>query len=166
MIAIACIDNNWAIGKDNHLLFRIPEDMALFKILTMKGIVVMGMNTWKSMSCEPLPGRINLVVTSSDNKDDEENKIYFTSFDKVIEKIDELKDKYNKTDTNVFLIGGGQLYESLIDECSKAIISHVSESVKDTDTFFPNLNRKDNWKLSDIRINHCSFSVLLYEKIY
>ena len=66
MIAIVCVDRNWAIGRDNDLLFHISADLKRFKALTTGGTVVMGKNTLLSLpGGRPLPNRRNLVVSTT-----------------------------------------------------------------------------------------------------
>lgn len=64
MKAIVCVDNNWAIGNQNNLLFNIKEDMARFKDITMGKTIVYGRKTLESFpGMKPLPGRKNIVMT-------------------------------------------------------------------------------------------------------
>ena len=68
MKAIVCVDNNWAIGNQNNLLFNIKEDMARFKDITMGKTIVYGRKTLESFpGMKPLPGRKNIVMTRNFN---------------------------------------------------------------------------------------------------
>lgn len=68
MKAIVCVDNNWAIGNQNNLLFNIKEDMARFKDITMGKTIVYGRKTLESFpGMKPLPGRKNIVMTRDFN---------------------------------------------------------------------------------------------------
>ena len=64
--AIVAVDNKWGIGKKNKLLANIPEDMKFFKEMTTGSVVIMGMNTFKSMNYKPLPNRQNIVICRTD----------------------------------------------------------------------------------------------------
>ena len=66
MTAIVCVDKNWAIGRENRLLFRISADLKHFRALTTGKTVVMGKNTLLSLpGGRPLPNRRNLVVSTT-----------------------------------------------------------------------------------------------------
>ena len=90
MIAIACVDENWGIGKSGDLLFHIKKDMESFKRLTENGIVIMGRRTWESLPKKPLPNRINIVVTSDDTFNNTENT-YFVRIEDVMNLIGRLQ---------------------------------------------------------------------------
>ena len=60
---IVAVSDDWGIGKDNELLWHIPEDLRRFKRLTMGKSVIMGKKTWESLPRRPLPGRKNIVLT-------------------------------------------------------------------------------------------------------
>ena len=68
-IIIAAIDNNNGIGKDNKLLYRLPDDLKRFKKITTGNIVIMGRNTYDSIG-KALPNRENIVITSKDIDDE------------------------------------------------------------------------------------------------
>lgn len=73
MNAIACVDLNWGLGKDNKLLYRIPEDMEFFKGKTKGKVVIYGNSTLKSFPLgRPLKDRINIVITSNRDNISEE----------------------------------------------------------------------------------------------
>ena len=65
MKAIVCVDKNWGIGKNNNLLFNLPEDMKRFREETKNKVVIMGLNTFKSLPNGPLKNRINIVLDSA-----------------------------------------------------------------------------------------------------
>lgn len=145
MIAVVCTDDNWAIGRSGDLLFHIKEDMKEFKKMTINGIVVMGRKTWESLPIKPLPNRVNLIVTSEDKKNDPENDIYYCKIEDVMSTIKFLQSDYDISDYKTFLIGGGQLYKTLINKCSTAVITRVHTIVPDADTYFPNLDKSHSW---------------------
>ena len=60
---IVAVSDDWGIGKENELLWHIPEDLKRFKRLTMGKCVIMGKRTWESLPRKPLPGRKNIVLT-------------------------------------------------------------------------------------------------------
>ena len=141
MNLIAAVDNNWAIGKHNHLLVRIPMDKKFFRETTTGKVVVMGRKTLESFpDGRPLKMRTNIVLTHNpDYKVD--NAIVVHSLDELHQ---ELK-KYNSED--IYVIGGEKIYEELLDECDVAHITKINYSY-DADAYFPNLDERPEWKIT------------------
>lgn len=132
---ICAISLNRAIGKNNKLLFDIPEDLEHFKNITEGHPVIMGLNTYYSIG-RPLPKRTNIVV--SKDKIEIENCLVFTSLDEAIAKAKELDD------TEVFVIGGGSIYAQTIDKADKLYLTIVDEVIEDADTYFPDYSEFKN----------------------
>ena len=144
MIAIACVDENWGIGKCGELLFHIKKDMESFKRLTENGIVIMGRRTWESLPKKPLPNRINVIVTSDDSCISTENT-YFTRIEDVMNLVGRLQKETGIGEFKTFLIGGEKLYNTLLNKCSVALITKVHSVDINADTFFPNLDKSSYW---------------------
>ena len=94
MKMIAACDNNYGIGYQNKLLFRIPEDMKNFSNITKNNVVVMGRKTYESMDCKPLPNRINIVITSDKEYHKEHSNIIVCSIDTLRKELDNYDDNY------------------------------------------------------------------------
>ena len=141
MNLIAAVDNNWAIGKNTHLLVRIPMDQKFFRETTTGKVVVMGRKTLESFpDGRPLKMRTNIVLTHNpDYKVD--NAIVVHSLDELHQ---ELK-KYNSED--IYVIGGEKIYEQLLDECDVAHITKIN-FFYDADAYFPNLDERPEWKIT------------------
>lgn len=137
-IIIVAVSENDAIGKDNKLLFHLKEDMQNFKRLTTNNIVVMGRKTYESIG-KPLKDRINIVISRSDNKD-EENLIWVHSLEEAIKKAKE----YEK---DIYIIGGGSIYKEALkkDIVDKIYLTRINKRVNDADTFFPRLDYNKKW---------------------
>ncbi len=132
---IVAIAENYAIGKDNQLLWHIPEDLKRFKQITSGHCLIMGKKTFESLPVRPLPDRISIVL--SDIPGDEiEGCIMAYSIDEATEKC---------RDDECFVIGGGMVYRQFLPIADKLYITWVHK-VFDADTFFPELNL-DEWKL-------------------
>lgn len=114
---IYAADKNWAIGKDNDLLIRIPEDLKdRFKALTSGNTVVMGKNTFLSLPGKKgLPKRNNYVLTHDKNFI-AENAVTVNSIDKLFEHLE-------SSTTDIFVIGGGQIYNQLQPYCKGAYVT-------------------------------------------
>ncbi len=142
MNLIVAVDKNWGIGKDNDLLVSIPEDMKFFKNTTTGHVVVMGRKTLESFpKKKPLPNRTNIVLTRDDNYE-VENAIVVHSREELLEAIAD----YNNDE--VFVIGGASIYKQLLSDCSVAYVTHIEEGFE-ADTFFPNLDESEEWKMVD-----------------
>lgn len=130
---IAAISENLGIGKDNKLLWYIPDDLRKFKKLTTGKCVVMGKKTWESLPVKPLPGRKNIVLT--DNPHDCFN-CDFTAL-----SIDEALKACAGYD-EIFIIGGGSVYRQFMPLASRLYITHVHE-ITPSDTFFPEIDAQE-----------------------
>ncbi|MCL2445288.1 MAG: dihydrofolate reductase [Oscillospiraceae bacterium] len=145
LTAIACLDQNWAIGNEGELLFNIPGDLAHFKHTTIDHVVLMGRKTYdslpKSSSGIPaLSGRKIVVITRNTNFKPRGRHVH------VCHTLDEAVAKA-KSLGKVFVAGGGVVYEMLLPQCKKAMITQVEVTAEQADTFFPNLDNHPDWNL-------------------
>lgn len=139
--AIAAVSENWGIGKDNDLLFNIPEDKKFFRRTTLNHTVIMGRKTLQSLpNGKPFKDRENIVMSRDKN--------FFCEGARVCGSIEEV---LNTIDNNeeVFVAGGGEIYNAMLPYCQKAIITKVY-AVPEADVFFPNLDDDESWKLSEV----------------
>ena len=141
MKLIVAVARDWGIGDKGELLFNAPEDMEFFKNSTLNKVVVMGRKTLLSLpGGNPLKNRINIVMTS-DVDFKKEDCIIVNSTEALFE---ELK-KYNSDD--VFLIGGGILYNELYPYCSEAYITKF-DAILEADTYLHNFDEDKDWLLT------------------
>ena len=125
---IAVVGKNLAIGKNNQLLWHISEDLKHFQKITKGHVVVMGSRTFESLG-KPLLERINIIITKDiDYKC--EGCIMAHSLDEAI-KIAKEKER-----DEIFIIGGGSIYQQTIGIADKLYITLVEDS-PEADTFFP-----------------------------
>jgi dihydrofolate reductase len=135
-LLVAAAENN-AIGKNNQLLWSLPNDMKFFKNTTWGMAVIMGRKTYESVD-KPLPGRFNIVITrQTDWK--AEGVIVASDLQ------DALKKAAATNCNEVFVIGGGEIYKWAIDIADKILITRVHASF-DADTFFPAID-ETKWQL-------------------
>lgn len=138
IIAIAAVDKNNGIGCEGKLLFRIPEDMEFFRETTEGHPVIMGRLTFESMKCKPLYNRTNVIVTSDPEMKEEYDGMRGTivcSIDEVDYLVDKLQDTYD----DVYIIGGGQLYEYFLPKCEKVYLTRYYREFRNVDTYFPDI---------------------------
>ena len=138
---IAAIGANRGIGKDNDLLWHLPDDMAFFKNSTKGKVVIMGRKNWESIphKYRPLPNRVNIVI--SRNADYEAHEaVVVTSLKKALDAASELDSD------EIFIIGGGMIYQSALDMnlVDDMYITHVDCQLE-ADVFFPEVDYS-KWK--------------------
>jgi dihydrofolate reductase len=127
--AIAAVSQNGVIGKNGDLPWRIPGELKWFKKITMGHIMVMGRKTWDSLP-GILPGRENWVLSST-LKENKGIKI-FSSFESALNEAGA---------RTIFIIGGGQIYSSLLPQCSELYITEVQQFIEEGDAFFPSFEK-------------------------
>lgn len=143
MNLIVAVDKNWAIGCRNKLLVSIPADMKFFRETTMGKVVVMGRKTLESFpGGQPLKNRTNIVITRDKNYK-VKDAIVVTS---VEEALEELK-KYDEKE--IYIIGGESVYRQFLPYCKTAYITKVDHAYE-ADTYFPNLDEMQDWKMTGI----------------
>ncbi|MEK7597807.1 MAG: dihydrofolate reductase [Patescibacteria group bacterium] len=134
---IAAIGKNRELGKDNKLLWHIPEDFKRFKDLTTGQIVIMGRKTYESLpeKFRPLPNRVNIIVTRDVNYK-AEGVIICNSIEEAV-KNSELRIQNSELKKEVFIIGGASIYEQGIKHADKLYLTLIDKEYPDADAFFP-----------------------------
>jgi dihydrofolate reductase len=129
LISIAAMASNRVIGRDGKLPWHLPEDLRFFKKTTQGHPVLMGRNTFDSIVAQlgkPLPGRRNIVLSKTMPAREGVD---------VIRRLDELGSLSGLT-SPIYLIGGAQLYETLLPQCDELLLTCIS-APHEGDTFFP-----------------------------
>ncbi len=133
---IAAIGKNRELGKNNKLLWRIPEDLKRFKKLTQNHAVIMGRKTYESIG-RPLPNRTNIIISR--------NRGWTPDGCLVADSIETAINLAKKTIINnlssiikdeIFIIGGGQIYKEALPYADKLYLT-VVDGTAEADTFFP-----------------------------
>ena len=135
IIAIAAIGMNNELGKDNQLIWHLPNDFKRFKTLTTGHYIIMGRKTFESFP-KPLPNRTHVIITRQKNYT-AENCIVVDSLKKAI--------AICPKDEDVYVIGGGEIYKQFIEHIDKLEITRVYHSFE-ADTFFPEIDTA-KWEL-------------------
>lgn len=157
---IVAVDNNWAIGKNNGLLFSIPADMKYFKETTMGSSVVMGDRTFLSLpGAKPLKGRENIVLSLDENFNPE-GVVNCHSLSALREVLAE-KDEFEK----IFVIGGATIYNLLMPYCEYAYITKINAVRDDADVKIINLDTLENWQAvrSSEKMEHDGLEFCFYK---
>jgi dihydrofolate reductase len=131
IVIIAAVARNRVIGKDNRLLWNIPEDMAHFKALTAGHPVIMGRKTWESLPprFRPLPGRRNIVISRQAD--------YAAPGAEVADSL-EIALKMASTVALAFVIGGEQIYRQAMAVADRLEITEV-DLEPEGDAWFPEI---------------------------
>ena len=133
---IAAVAVNNALGKDNQLLWHLPDDFKRFKNRTSGHYIIMGRKTFESFP-KPLPNRTHVIITRQ-KEYTSENCIVVDSLQKAIAVCPK--------DEETFIIGGGEIYKQSIETADKLDITRVHHTFE-ADTFFPEIDL-NKWKLA------------------
>lgn len=155
MNLIVAVDKNWAIGYQNQLLVSIPSDMKFFREKTMGKVVVMGRKTLESFpNGMPLKNRVNIVLTKNETYQVKDAVMVHT----VEQLMEELK-QYSSED--IFVIGGESIYRLLLPYCDTAYVTKIDHAFQ-ADTYFPNLDQEDDWKMVETSEENTCFDLEYY----
>ncbi len=137
MKAIVAVDKKWGIGKDNDLLFSLPEDMKFFREKTKDKTVCMGYNTLLSFpNSKPLKNRVNIVLAPDGVERDDCI---------IVHSLEELS-KTLKNYNDVFVIGGAMFYKTMLPYCEEIYVTKVDADGEAT-VFYPNLDELDGFEM-------------------
>jgi dihydrofolate reductase len=129
IIGIAAVDARGAIGKGGKLPWHYSADMKFFRETTTGHAVVMGRKTWLTLG-KPLQNRLNIVLSRDSSIEPQESLLVLADVDSVLSLNESLT-------TDLFVIGGGQIYEAFLPRIEKWIITEVPLRVKGADAFMP-----------------------------
>ncbi len=132
---IAAVAENNALGKENQLLWHLPDDFKRFKAITSGHYIIMGRKTFESFP-KPLTNRTHVIISRQPNYQPE-GCIVVNSLEKAIEACPKTEE--------VFIIGGGEIYRQSIEVANKLDLTKVHASFEG-DTYFPEINLTQ-WKL-------------------
>lgn len=137
-IIVATARNN-AIGRNNELLYHMPNDMKRFKQTTTGHTIVMGRKTFNSFPRRPLPNRRNIVLASESNiPEDKQGAEWMTSLPQALNE--------SRNDGEVFIIGGASVYAQALSIADKIYLTIIDDEPQDADSFFPEIDYNE-WKV-------------------
>ncbi|MBP3831524.1 MAG: dihydrofolate reductase [Clostridia bacterium] len=136
---IVAIAKNNVIGKDNKLIWHLPEDLKRFKRLTTGHTIIMGRKTFESLG-RILPNRHHVILC---------NDAELNINDENVEVLNDISllDKYINSDEENFVIGGATMYKLLMPYCKKMYITEINKDF-DGDVWFPKIDL-DKWKITN-----------------
>lgn len=138
VILIAAVAENNALGKDNQIIWHLPNDFKRFKQLTTGHHIIMGRKTFESFP-KPLPNRTHIVISRQ--------KDYQPDGCTVVHNLEQAFEVCPKNQ-DIFIIGGAQIYELALSFCDKLELTRVHQAFE-ADAFFPTINGQD-WKLTGV----------------
>ncbi len=140
---IVAVSENDAIGKGNKLLFHLKDDMRNFRRLTTGNAIIMGRKTYESIG-KALPDRLNIIISRTIHEDVDDVK-WATSLEDAIDIANSLKKE-------IFIIGGGSIYEKALEKniVDRIYLTRIKKKVYDADTFFPAIDYNNKWKVNKV----------------
>ena len=158
MNVIVAVDKNWAIGKDNRMMWSIPADMKFFRETTKGNIVIMGRKTLESFpQGQPLKNRVNIVITRK--------KDYKVKGAVIVHSVEEAVKEAKKYEGELFVIGGESIYRAMLAYCDTAYVTKIDHAF-DADTYFPNLDEDKEWQMITISEEQTCFDLEYYFTVY
>ncbi|MDD2435529.1 MAG: dihydrofolate reductase [Bacilli bacterium] len=151
VIMIAAIGANNELGKDNKLIWSLPNDLKFFRKKTMNQIIVMGRKTFESLP-KMLPNRKHVVLTKGEYE--------FPSEVTVCHSVEEVLNDFK--DDDLYIIGGSSIYQQFLEYTDIMYLTEIDRTDDAADTFFPPFN-KDEWET--ILIEDLSHHVIPYKHI-
>jgi dihydrofolate reductase len=135
---IVAVGQNNEIGKNNNLLWRIRDDLRLFKQTTNQHVVIHGRKSFESIG-KPLPNRTNVIITR--------NKAYAAEGAFTVHSLDEAIALAKKLEINneIFILGGAEIYNQALPLATNLYMSFVDATFPDADAYFPDVKWED-WK--------------------
>ncbi|MGG3890191.1 dihydrofolate reductase [Metabacillus fastidiosus] len=137
---IAAIDLNNALGFQNKLLVKLPEDMKHFRQLTENNIVVFGRKTYESIG-KPLKQRQNIILTRNQDYKAPIGTFVYNTLNEVLHKYS----NQSNGDRELFIAGGEEIYRQALPFAKKIYLTIIENHFKQADAFFPKLS--DEWRI-------------------
>ena len=139
-LIVAVAENN-AIGIQNTLPWYLPEDLKFFKRTTIGKPVIMGRRTFESIGRQPLPGRVNIVLSTNKTLHVPDGVVIFDNLEHAIAHVE------SDNAEECFIIGGERVFETAMDSIDYMYITRVHTTIPDANAFFPDVDHT-HWRLT------------------
>ena len=153
---IACVGKNLELGKNNDLIWHLPNDLKYFKNVTSGKTVIMGRRTFDSLP-GVLPKRRNIVLQLP-NEDKIEGVEIFNDIPSIIDSI--------KNEEEAFIIGGASIYRQFLEYADKLYLTEVNEKCSDAEVYFPKFDKRKYRKtiVGNGSDNEINYKFVVYER--
>ena len=157
LVVVAAVGRNLEIGRRGDLIWRLSEDLAFFRSVTMGHYIVMGKKTYESMP-KNLPGRKYVVISKYPAPTGTPQRnlqgvpllakgVDSRSEDGVCESVDKFLEFAKAINDVIYVVGGGSIYAQLLPYCSEMVLTHIDAECDTADVFFPKFDEKD-WQVT------------------
>ena len=155
---IACVGKNLELGKNNDLIWHLPNDLKYFKKVTDGHVVVMGKNTFKSLP-KVLPNRKNIVLTFPDDTEKLPDEV------EVFHGIEEFLESYKDYQDEVFIIGGASIYKQFLKYADNLYLTEV-DMESEADVYFPEFDKSlyDKETVLENSDNNINYKHVIYRR--
>ena len=153
---IACVGKNLELGKNNDLIWHLPNDLKYFRKVTSGKTVIMGRRTFESLP-GILPKRRNIVLQMPDESKIDGVEI-FNDIPSILEAV--------KDEDEAFIIGGASIYKQFLEYADKLYLTEVNEKCQDAEVYFPKFDKKKYKKniVGKNEDNGVKYNFVLYER--
>ena len=153
---IACVGKNLELGKNNDLIWHLPNDLKYFKNVTSGKTVIMGRRTFDSLP-GILPKRRNIVLQLP-NESNIEGVEIFNDIPSILEAV--------KDEDEAFIIGGASIYRQFLEYASKLYLTEVNEKCLDAEVYFPKFDKRKYKKtiVGNNEDNEIKYNFVIYER--
>lgn len=153
---IACVGKNLELGKNNDLIWHLPNDLKYFRKVTNGKTVIMGRRTFDSLP-GVLPKRRNIVLQMQDEEKIDGVEIY-NDIESILDAV--------KDEDEAFIIGGASIYKQFLEYADKLYLTEVESECPDAQVFFPKFNKKlyNRKEVGSNEDNHIKYNFVVYEK--
>lgn len=153
---IACVGKNLELGKNNDLIWHLPNDLKYFRKVTSGKTVIMGRRTFESLP-GILPKRRNIVLQMPDESKIDGVEI-FNDIPSILETV--------KDEDEAFIIGGASIYKQFLEYADKLYLTEVNEKCQDAEVYFPKFDKRKYKKniVGKNEDNGVKYNFVLYER--
>ena len=153
---IAAIGKNRELGKDNDLIWHLPNDLKFFREVTSNHTIIMGRNTFESLP-RMLPNRKHIVLTSRDGLPSEVE---------VYRELKQILERYKDTEEEIFIIGGASIYSQFLEHSDKLYLTEIEATEETASVYFPEFAQEQYERevLKENEDNGISYKHVLYIK--
>lgn len=155
---IVTTDRNWGISREHKPLISIPDDVKFVRDTTYGQVIILGRHTFEySFAGKVLPNRTMIIVAK--------DPTYQVPGAIVVNNAEQARKEAEALKKDIYVLGGRRLYDELLPYCNEVHVTSV-DYVYNADSWFPNLDKRPEWVMTDISEEQTHFDVVYYFKRY